>query len=98
MEPGTTTTNGSKVTSVSPCGRGEIIITGVNIDIDGDVLSEGTTTQGRGGPITVNGSCNLIVTDLGSIVSKSKDPAPTRAPAGGCVVTVFGWLRRRVGA
>ena len=91
MEPGTTTSNGSKVTSVSPCGRGEIILTGVNVDIDGDVLSEGTTTQGRGGPITVNGSCNLIVTDLGSVVSKGKDPGADLVHLqGGCMVTIFG--------
>ena len=91
MEPGTTTANGSKITSVSPCGRGEIILTGVNVDVDGDVLSEGTTTQGRGGPITVNASCNLIITDLGSVVSKGKDPGADLVHLqGGCVVTVFG--------
>ena len=28
----------------------------MNVDVDGDVLSEGTTTQGRGGPIAVNAS------------------------------------------
>ena len=91
MEPGTSTSNGSKITSISPCGRGEIILTGVNVDVDGDVLSEGTTSQGRGGPITVNGSCNLIVTDLGSVVSKGKDPGADLVHLqGGCVVTIFG--------
>jgi hypothetical protein len=63
----------------------------VNVDVDGDVLSEGTTTQGRGGPITVNASCNLIITDLGSLVSKGKDPGADLVHLqGGCVVTVFG--------
>jgi hypothetical protein len=91
MEPGTTTSNGSKITSVSPCGRGEVIVTGVNVDIDGDILSEGTTSQGRGGPITANASCNLIVTDLGSLVSKGKDPGADLVHLqGGCTVTIFG--------
>ena len=91
LDPGTSTSNGSKVTSVSPCGRGEILITGVNVSIGGDVLSEGTTTVGRGGPITLNGSCNLTVADLGSVVSKGRDPGADLVHLqGGCVVTIFG--------
>src|SRR5262245_49365318 len=46
MDPGTTDTNGSKVSSISSCGLGEIIITGANISVDGDVLSQGVTTKG----------------------------------------------------
>jgi hypothetical protein len=83
--------NGSEVTSTSPCGRGHITITGIILNLDGLVLSEGRTTKGRGGPIDIKASCDLIVSATGEIVSKGKDPGADRVHLeGGCTVRIFG--------
>ncbi|HEV8437054.1 MAG TPA: hypothetical protein VGT40_03075 [Methylomirabilota bacterium] len=83
--------NGSEITSIAGCGRGEIIITGVTINVDGLVLSQGTTTLGRGGPITVDARCNLNVSDTGEIVSLGRDPGADLVHLeGGCNVNIFG--------
>jgi len=91
MDPGTATDNGSKVLSISSCGFGEIIVKGVSISIDGDVLSLGTSTKGRGGPISVDATCKLTITDFGSVVSAGRDPgADLVRLSGGCDVNIFG--------
>lgn len=83
--------NGSEVTSTSPCGRGHIEITGIILNLDGLVLSEGRTTKGRGGPIDIKASCDLIVSATGEIVSKGRDPGADRVHLeGGCTVRIFG--------
>jgi hypothetical protein len=91
MEAGTTTDNGSKVQSIASCGLGEIIITGSTISIDGDVLSQGISTKGRGGPITVNAACSLTITSKGSVVSIGTNPGADLVHLqGGCDVKIFG--------
>src|SRR5262245_54142036 len=91
MQQGTTDTNGAKISSIASCGMGEIIITGVAIDIDGDVLSQGVPTKGRGGPITLNAPCTLSITDFGSVISLGQDPGADRVHLqGGCDVKIFG--------
>jgi len=91
MDPGTTTFNGSKISSIASCGLGEIIIKGVSVSIDGDVLSQGTSTKGRGGPISVDAACKLTITDFGSVVSLGQDPGADLVHlSGGCDVTING--------
>lgn len=61
------------------------------IDIDGVVSSRGLTTIGRGGPITIDASCNLTITDNGVVSSRGQDPGADRVHLeGGCVVKIFG--------
>jgi hypothetical protein len=80
---------GSKIDSIAPCGRGEISILAAFVTLDGEVLSQGTTTQGRGGPITVNAGCDLKVT--GSVVSLGRDPGADLVHLqGGCDVKIWG--------
>jgi uncharacterized repeat protein (TIGR01451 family) len=65
---------GAQVSSVGRCPGGAITIdAGVAATIDGTVVSQGTSTQGRGGPITVRG-CQLAVGDKGKVVSEGRDP------------------------
>ena len=83
--------DGSKIDSISPCGRGEIIITAQDIDIDGEVLSQATRTGHRGGPITVKALCSLNESDTGTIVSRGLDEGADLVHLeAGCQVTIFG--------
>jgi hypothetical protein len=82
----------SSVLSLAACGKGEIIITGRDLLLDGDIRSEGIGTSiGRGGPITINAACNLNVSDTGHIISRGTDPGADLVHLqGGCDVKVFG--------
>ena len=83
--------NGSKIDSIAACGLGEITITGKDINLDGEVRTEGTKSTGRGGPITVNAKCKLNISDTGEIISLGKDPGADLVHLqGGCDVKVFG--------
>jgi hypothetical protein len=85
------TEDGSRIETVGGCGKGEITISGKIVDIDGVVLSEGNTSKGAGGPITVTALCTLNVSPTGEIVSIGRDPgADLVLLSGGCQVTVFG--------
>jgi hypothetical protein len=83
---------GSSVLSLASCGKGEIIITGKDVSLDGDVRSEGVDTSiARGGPITINAACNLAVSDTGHIISRGTDPGADLVHLqAGCDVTIFG--------
>jgi len=87
-----TTEKGSRITSVAKCPGGEIIITaGLGATIEGVVLSEGTSTLGRGGPITITGGCELTIGDSGEVVSKGRDPGADLVHLeGGCSVLIHG--------
>lgn len=86
-----TTATTSEIKSISPCGKGTIKITGTTLLLQGIVLSEGTTTRGRGGPVTAIASCNLTVSPTGQLISRGKDPGADLVHVeGGCVVNIFG--------
>jgi hypothetical protein len=86
-----TTENGSEITTVSPCGKGEIFIKGVVLNLDGLALSQGTTTKGRGGPITAQASCSLTVSPTGQLISQGRDPGADLVHVeGGCDVKILG--------
>src|SRR5262245_46270098 len=82
---------GSQITTVSPCGKGNIKISGVTLNLDGLVLNEGTTSVGKGGPIRAIASCNLTVSPTGQLISRGKDyGADLVHLEGGCVVSILG--------
>ena len=82
---------GSLIASISACGGGELIVAGKDINIDGEARTEGFTTIGRGGPITVNAKCNLNVSTTGEIISLGRDPGADLVHLqGGCDVKVLG--------
>ena len=83
---------GSQVTSSSSCGTGEIVITaGFSATIDGLVAADGTTSTGRGGPITIMSGCDLSVGDTGIVRSQGQDPGADRVHLeGGCSVRIRG--------
>ena len=82
---------GSKIDSISACGLGELTVTGRNINLDGEVRTEGVKTVGRGGPITVNAKCNLNISDTGELISLGHDAGADLVHLqGGCDVKVFG--------
>lgn len=84
----------ARIESVSPCGLGKILITALSTDIDGVVISQGTTTQGKGGPVTVNASCNFKETPTGLILSLGRDPGSDLVHVqGGCDVSILGVVR-----
>ncbi len=86
------TEKGSIITSTSACPAGEIILNaGLSASIAGIVSSEGTSTIGRGGPVTVTGSCNLTIEDSGQVISKGRDPGADLVHLeGGCAVLIEG--------
>jgi hypothetical protein len=86
-----TTEDGSRIQTVSGCGRGEIIIKGVILTLEGVALSEGNTTKGRGGPVTAVASCDLTVGPTGQLISRGRDPGADLVHVeGGCVVKING--------
>jgi uncharacterized repeat protein (TIGR01451 family) len=86
------TENGSAITSVGTCGKGEIVIVAdTSITLGGRVLSKGTTTVGRGGPISVNAGCSLTVGNTATVMSKGQDPGADLVHLqAGCEVLVQG--------
>ena len=63
---------------------------GKNATINGLVHSIGTLGDGRGGPITIDACCDLIVGDTGEVVSRGQDPGADLVHLQGCVVQIFG--------
>jgi hypothetical protein len=66
------------------------VFAGKNATVDGLVSSQGLTLQGRGGPITIDACCDLVVGDTGVITSAGKDPGADLVHLQGCVVRIFG--------
>lgn len=88
------TENGSAITSVSPCGKGEIdLLADTSVTLGGKIASEGTTTVGRGGPVSVKAGCTLTVGDTASVVSKGRDPGADLVHLeAGCDVVIEGYV------
>jgi parallel beta-helix repeat protein len=92
---------GSEISvDATACPAGAIEITGVNIDTDGNVHSEsqlsgtGAIQRPGGGPITVNATCSLTVSDTGIISSKGRNPGADLVHLeGGCNVVVNGLVQ-----
>jgi uncharacterized repeat protein (TIGR01451 family) len=87
-----TTENGSVVSSTGLCPAGEIIlVAGGASTIGGLVTSEGTSTVGRGGPVTVKAACTLTIGDTGRVISRGKDPGADLVHVeGACSVVING--------
>ncbi len=83
---------GAAVTSIARCNGGEIVIeAGLTAIINGLVISEGTTTRGRGGPITITSTCTVSVGDRGQVISRGRDPGADRVHIeAGCDVLIQG--------
>jgi uncharacterized repeat protein (TIGR01451 family) len=83
---------GSEVSSTGSCPGGEIIIeAALAVTIDGQVVSEGKSSRGRGGPISVTSACTLAIGDSGAVVSRGKDPGADLVHLeAGCGVAIQG--------
>jgi hypothetical protein len=82
---------GSLIATIAACGKGEITITGKDINVDGEVRSEGTRTVAVSGPITVNAKCKLNVSSTGEIISLGHDLGSDLVHLqGGCDVKILG--------
>ncbi len=83
--------NGAKVLANAVGEAGSIkMFAGRNATISGLVSSEGTGGDGRGGPITIDACCDLVVGDTGKVISKGADPGADLVHLQGCVVNIFG--------
>jgi hypothetical protein len=81
----------SLVTADSPGEAGAITMhAGHFITIDGTVSSVGSTTIGRGGPITLVACCKLLESDTGIIRSVGQDPGADLVHLEACVVEILG--------
>jgi PASTA domain-containing protein/cadherin-like protein/VCBS repeat protein len=81
---------GARILTDSPGEAGSIEITGTVVDIGGLVSSKGSTTVGRGGPITIVASCDLAISDAGVVSSRGQDPGADRVHLEGCRVAIDG--------
>ncbi len=63
---------------------------GHDITIRGTVSSRGFTTLGRGGPITIDACCNILIDDDGKVSSRGQDPGADLVHIEGCCVKIFG--------
>ena len=63
---------------------------GKNATINGLVSSDGTGGDGRGGPITIDACCDLVIGDTGRVISKGADPGADLVHLQACVVEIFG--------
>jgi hypothetical protein len=67
--------NGARILADAAGEAGSIkMFAGKNATINGLVSSEGTTELGRGGPITIDACCDLVIGDTGKVISKGADP------------------------
>ena len=85
-----TVPEGAQILADSPGEAGSIDITGKVIEIDGLVSSRGSTTTGRGGPISIVASCDLTISDTGVVSSRGQDPGADLVHLEGCAVRVNG--------
>jgi hypothetical protein len=81
---------GARVLADSPGEAGSIEITGTGVEIGGLVSSQGSTTVGRGGPITIVASCDLAILDAGVVSSRGQDPGADLVRLAGCRVSIDG--------
>ncbi len=83
--------NGAQVLANAQGEAGSIkMFAGKNATINGLVSSEGTLGAGRGGPITIDACCDLVIGDTGKVISKGADPGADLVHLQGCLVNIFG--------
>ena len=83
--------NGAQILANALSEAGSIkMFAGKNVTINGLVSSEGTLTTGRGGPITIDACCDLVIGDTGKVISKGADPGADLVHLQACVVKIFG--------
>jgi hypothetical protein len=63
---------------------------GKNATINGQVLSVALLGEGKGGQITIDACCDLVVGDTGQVVSRGRDPGADLVHLQGCVVQILG--------
>ncbi len=82
---------GSTITADARGDAGAIkMFAGKNVTINGTVSSRGVTDIGRGGPITIDACCDLVVGDTGVVSSRGSNPGADLVHLQGCDVTIFG--------
>jgi hypothetical protein len=81
---------GAGILTDSPGEAGSIEIAGTVVEIGGLVSSKGSTTVGRGGPITIVASCDLAISDTGVVSSRGQDPGADLVRLVGCRVSIDG--------
>jgi hypothetical protein len=82
---------GSTITADANGEAGAIkMFAGKNVTINGTVRSQGFTSVGRGGPITIDACCDLVIGDTGVVSSRGADPGADLVHLQGCDVTIFG--------
>ena len=83
--------NGAQILANAVGEAGAIkMFAGKNATINGLVSSEGTLGDGRGGPITIDACCDLVIGDTGKVISKGADPGADLVHLQACVVEIFG--------
>ncbi len=83
--------NGAQILANALGEAGSIkMFAGKNATINGLVSSEGTSSNGRGGPITIDACCDLVVGDTGKVTSRGRDPGADLVHLQACVVKIFG--------
>jgi SdrD B-like domain/Right handed beta helix region len=83
--------NGAQILANGTGEAGAIkMFAGKNATINGLVSSEGTTGSGRGGPITIDACCDLVIGDTGKVISKGTDPGADLVHLQACVIQIFG--------
>jgi hypothetical protein len=95
-QSGNVTTEWGSVISANGCSGGEIDIAGANANIDGLVESVGSIsgTGARqapgGGPIWIEASCDLTISNTGKVSSRGGDPGADLIHLEGCDVLISG--------
>jgi hypothetical protein len=84
--------NGAQILANGTGEAGAIkMFAGKNATIDGRVSSQGLETfKGRGGPITIDACCDLVIGDTGQVISQGLDPGADLVHLQACVVKIFG--------
>ncbi len=89
--------NGAVVSANARCSAGTIVLSAEEITIDGLVESASTLTgtgavqRPGGGPITMDATCNLLVSATGVVSSSGRDPGADLVHlSGGCKVRIEG--------
>ena len=81
---------GAQILANASGEAGAIEVTGRTVEIAGVVSSNGSSTIGRGGPISIASSCDLTVEDSGVISSRGQGPGADLVHLQGCIVTIYG--------
>ena len=84
--------NGARILANNADGvAGNIkMFAGKNATINGDVLAVALLGAGKGGQITIDACCDLVVGDTGQVVSRGRDPGADLVHLQGCVVQILG--------